>query len=320
MLDKARVATDDGAMVRIPGALQRAWPLIGLLWCSPSGSHPPDAQALDCPFGPVIFVHGVGQDSSIFHHLIAVLEERGIPLACLHAINYSQGNLPIRQAAENELAPYVERVIATLVQASGSAGRRPTARVNLIGHSMGALSTRWYAARVRPDRVRTWIGTSGANHGTDWKCPQPEGTGHGDMCPAFARRARDSAVQIALNGMPGPDVDETPYGLGRDSAGVRSTAPDPMRSILYLAVHVADDPYIKPAASLLLDGAGGVVFELPPGSPWREEQPGNFLYTEPSGHDEVLRSDFLADFVYRAISAVRPEPAAAATPTADFNH
>jgi pimeloyl-ACP methyl ester carboxylesterase len=320
MLDKACVATDDGAMVRIPGAPQRAWLLMGLLWCAASGSQPTEVETVSCPFGPVIFVHGLGQDSGIFQHLIGALEERGIPRACLHAIDYSTGNLPIREAAENELAPYVERVISAVAPTTESADRRAAVRVNLVGHSMGALSARWYAARVRPDRIRTWIAKSGANHGTNWKCPQPANTGHGDMCPAFARNAREGAVQIELNGTPGPDVDETPYGLGRDRAGVRSIPSDATRSILYLTVRTAGDPYVKPSASLLLDGAGGVALRLPAGGRWREDQPGNFLFKEPSGHDEVLRSDFLADFVYRAISAARAEPAATATPTSESNY
>lgn len=308
MLDKDTAATDDCPMVRIPGGQQRAALMMGLLWCGTSGSQPLDAPAADCPYGPVIFVHGLGQDSSIFDDMIAMLERRGIPRACQHALDHSGSDLPIREAAENELAPYVERVIAGHGDSAGSDARRTRPTVNLVGHSMGALSSRWYAARVRPDRVRTWISTSGANHGTNWKCPQPDGTGHGDMCPAFARTASDSAVQIALNGMPGPDVDETPYGLGRDSAGVQTVAPDATRAILYLTMHVANDPYILPGTSLRLDGAGGVALGLARGSPWREVQPGNFRFTEPSSHDEVLRSDALADFIYRAVTAVRSNP------------
>ena len=312
MLDKGGAATDDCPMVRIPGGRQRvALMTVGLLWCSTSGSQPLDVSAAGCPFGAIIFVHGLGQDSGIFDDMIALLERRGIPRACQHALDHSASDLPLREAAENELAPYVERVIAGLGATAGGE------KVNLVGHSMGALSSRWYAARVRPDRVRTWISTSGANHGTNWKCPQADGTGHGDMCPAFARNAGDSAVQIALNGGPGPDVDETPYGLGRDSAGVQTVAPDAKRAILYLTMHVANDPYILPSASLRLDGAGGVALALPRGSPWREVQPGNFRLTEPSSHDGVLRSGALADFIYHAVTAVSSETAVIATQTSD---
>ena len=320
MLDKDTGATDDCAMVRIPGGKQRAWLWIGLLWCSTSGSQPLNAPPVACPFGPVIFVHGLGQDSSIFDDLIAFLAGRGMPRECLHAIDYSRSDLPIREAAEEELAPYVERVLDGLGQSAGGEGRHAGSRINLVGHSMGALSTRWYAARLRPDRVRTWIATSGANHGTNWRCPQPDDTGHGDMCPAFARNARDSAVQVALNGTPAADVDETPYGLGRDSPGVQTVAPDATRSVLYLALHVSSDPYIVPNASLRLDGAGGVALGLASGSPWREVQAGNFRFTTPSSHDDVLRSDALADFIYRAVTAMRAEPDLSATQTTDSTH
>ena len=272
-----------------------------------------------CPYGPVILVHGLDQGSSTFEDLIASLQRRGMPIECLRAIDYSAGNLPIREAAERELAPFIDRILDDLGgRSSGVADAASIpGKVNLIGHSMGALSSRWYAARVRPDRVRTWISTSGANHGTNWECPQQDTTGHGDMCPAFARNPRESAVQIALNGMPGPDVDETPYGLGPDSAGVQTVAADRERSILYLTIQVAGDEYIMPANSMLLDGAGGVPLALDERGPWREVQPGNFRFAGSSTHDGILGTEALADFIYRAITAVRREPAATTTPATD---
>lgn len=309
MLDKDTAATDDCAMLRIPGACRRAWFLMSLLMCGCSDSQPLAAGDVSCPVGPVIFVHGLGQGPGIFDDLIASLERRGMSRDCLHAIDYSDGDLPIQKAAEEELAPFIDRVLAGLGErSSGPDAARPAMKVNLVGHSMGALSSRWYAARVRPDRVRTWISTSGANHGTDWECPRPDGTGHGDMCPGFARNARESAVQLELNGTPKPDVDETPYGLGSDSPGVQTTSPDAERSILYLTIHVTGDEYIVPSRSLLIDGAGGTTLELARGSPFREKPAGNFRFMEPSSHDGVLHSEAVADFIHRAITAVRPEP------------
>jgi pimeloyl-ACP methyl ester carboxylesterase len=294
-------------MVRIVATHWRMWIVATAALYGCGDSQPTHARNVDCPSGPVILVHGLGQGPEIFDVLRASLEQRGLRRECLHAISYSTGNLPIRYAAEMELAPFVERVLAAVAEAPGTPA---THKINLIGHSMGALSTRWYAARLRPERVRTWISTSGANHGTDWQCPQPAGTGHGDMCPAFARDENESSTQFALNGGRGPDVDETPYGLGRDSPDVRSVAPDAQRSILYMTVQVAADAYVLPNPSLLVDGAGGVALKFGSRAPWRETQPGNYLFKEPSGHDDVLETKALADFIYAAIVAPRVGPAA----------
>jgi hypothetical protein len=177
MLDKDTAATDDDAMVRIPPGRERIWRLTSLVGFCMSSTLSSAAHAGHCPLGPVVFVHGLEQDASIFDHMVVAPTKLGLPRECLHALNYSGGNLPVQQAAEKELAPYVERVIA--------AERTPT-RVNLR---------------------------------------------------------------------------------------------------------------------------------------WHEQAPGNFVvYMEPSGHDGALRSDALADFVYRAISVVRPEPDIAATPTSDYVH
>jgi len=299
---------DHWAMVRIFAGPRRVWFVMALLSWSCSESQQVEPPAIVCPHGPVVIVHGLGQGPGIFDDLVAALVRRGMPRECLHVIGYSDGNLPIRVAAEKELAPFVGRVLAELGESPRqSAAANVTEKINLIGHSMGALSSRWFAAKIDPGRVRTWISTSGANHGTDWGCPQPAGTGHGDMCPAFARSSREGAVQYALNGTPGPDVDETPYGIGRDSPGVETVAADGDRSILYLTVSVPKDDYITPEKSLLIDGAGGAPLQLAPGSPLREIESGNFSFTESSGHDEILHSEALADFIYSAITAARPE-------------
>lgn len=46
-------------------------------------------------------------------------------------------------------------------------GRTGAARVNLIGHSQGALSAR-YAAAKRPDRVASVTSVAGPNQGSNW--------------------------------------------------------------------------------------------------------------------------------------------------------
>ena len=284
----------------------RCWVGILLVVGIPQ-SAPSLAEALPCPNGPVILVHGLEQGPEIFATLIDGLISRGIERRCVHAIRFSTGNLPIRFAAEHELAPFVETILARMEQLRADPQQSSQAiKVNLVGHSMGALSTRWYATRVQPDKVRTWISTSGANHGTNWQCSRSPAGGHGEMCPAYARDATQSAVQFALNGGPGPDFDETPHGYGKDSPGVISAAATATRSILYLTVQAADDAFILPGASLAIDGAGGVNLPALRRAGLREISPGNFLLTTTSGHDELLASDAVIDLVFHAVTADRP--------------
>jgi len=268
---------------------------------------PLQAEAIPCPNGPVVLVHGLEQGPEIFATLIDGLVRRGIERRCVRAIRYSSGNLPARLAAERELAPFVDQVIADVMRSLGNGQPAPQqVRINLVGHSMGALSTRWYATRMQPERVRTWISTSGANHGTNWQCAQSPAGGHGEMCPAFARSQSQSAVQHGLNGGPGVDVDETPYGLGQDSAGVVSLAPTAARSILYLSVQAAADRFIFPSASLSIDGAGGISLPGLERAGVREISPGNFQIAAASGHDELLETEALIEFVFRAVTSQSP--------------
>ena len=153
---------------------------------------------------------------------------------------------------------------------------------------MGALSARWYAAKLRPDRVRRWISLVGANHGTDVLCAWSD-HGADDCCPAYAKTRKESIIQYALNGAPyGPDVDETPYGLGTDSPAVRSIPPDQHRKILYITLRTSPDKWIKPENSPILDGAGGLNVMIPENVQAKETSPGNILMTNRVGHDAML--------------------------------
>lgn len=252
---------------------------------------------------PLIFVHGLGQGSDIFAPAMAYLREHGVPDACLRAIELTPNDGDNILAAERQLAPFVENTLASLNAARATAGLDPLQKVQILGHSMGALSARWYAAVIAPARVATFISTSGANHGTDWQCASPYGPGHRQMCPAFARSRRESELQFRLNGAPGADVDETPFGSGRDAPGVERVAPDARRSIDYFTLRTPDDAYIVPAASLELDGAGGrapIVDQVAV----REISPGNFELRVRSDHDELLSSPDTLQWLLRI---VRPE-------------
>jgi pimeloyl-ACP methyl ester carboxylesterase len=261
-----------------------------LAGCKPG----PDARHSSCDSNPVLFVHGFDQQPGIFDSLIAALERHGYAAACLHAIELKPARGSNQQAAQAMIAPYVDEMLES----------SPTGRVHLVGHSMGALSARWYATKIRPERVATLVTTSGANHGSDWECDDPHSSGHREMCPAF----RDETslrgwLQVELNGTPRAPRDETPFGPGQDATNISSVRPDATRSILYMTLRVPNDPYIVPPASLVLDGAGDPSLTLPAVTGVEQTSPGNFLLPGGGGHDEMLEAPETAELLYRILSA-----------------
>jgi len=198
-------------------------------------------------------------------------------------------NIP---AAENEIAPFVESFLSQVNQylATNFPEVAPKQKVDIVSHSMGSLSSRWYAARVRPDRVDKWVSLAGANHGTsDPYFSKLTTGGDQDLYPAFAASEAESYIQYQLNGAPYiDDVDETPYGIGTDSVGVARIAPDDTRSILYVTISATNDKWIDPDESVQLDGTGGVDIPISNDLPVTELSDGNYQMTNGVGHDPML--------------------------------
>src|SRR5882724_9359405 len=244
--------------------------LAGLAWGSAASSEPPDYART-----PVLFVHGHGLSSADWRPLIENLAVSGYPREYLHAVEIVPNTMANARAAKSVIAPAADTLLVAANAAARRAGYRGELprRVDIVSHSMGVVSSRWYAAKLRPDLVRTWIGLAGANHGTQSLCSWRDEASR-EMCPAFAPNAQTHAVQVALNGADGAWVDETPYGLGLDRSGVPRIAADATRNILYLTVRVEPDRWIQPERSALLDGAGGVRLNIPAGVPAEETSPG----------------------------------------------
>ncbi len=229
---------------------------------------------------PVVFVHGHGTSSAVFTEMIDHLESRGYPASSLLAVDLVPADGSNIAAAERTIAPAVEQLLARSGPASGG-------KVDIVAHSMGALSSRWYATQVRPDRVRTLVTIAGANHGTDAMCGSPD-EGAAELCPAFA--VADNSVQTRLNGTTAAPNDETPYGRGPDRPGTPTLAPESQLRIRYVAVLVPDDQWIRPNPSSELDGADAVP-RLPAGAAVTQPRPGNLVFAGPTDHDLILEDE-----------------------------
>lgn len=245
---------------------------------------------------PVVLIHGSGLDSSYWSEMIAALRAAGYPPEAVAAVDLVPSDGDNVAAARGPIADAVERLLAE--RAGTAAAPR---KVDIVAHSMGAFSGRWYAAKIAPEKVRRFVAIAGANHGTDALCGMP-GEGNRQMCPAFSD-ARGSA-QAALNGTRRSPADPTPFGVGEDPPGYERVPPDAERAIAYITLRVENDPWIVPAESAVLAGAGGLALEAGPRIV--ETGPGNYLIAGAVGHDDVVLERRAIEFV---LSVLRADPA-----------
>lgn len=249
----------------------------------------------------MLFVHGSGLSSGTWGTLLETLREQGYRADWLQAVDLVPNDGANQRAAERFLAPAADRLLAMAREGAKSAGCAAPSRIDIVAHSMGAVSSRWFVARVAPEKVHTWIGVAPANHGTNALCGY-SGDGNREMCPAFAA----SGVQFALNGSERQPRDETPYGAGSDARAAHRLAPTAEKRIFYYTVRIDPDEWIVPARSAELDGAGGL--RMPPLPAYvTETSAGNLLWREPIGHDALPGDSALAE-VIRLLLLAEPVP------------
>jgi triacylglycerol lipase len=126
-----------------------------------SGSQPPAVRALfaDDPLAahiPVVLVHGLVDNRSVFTVMRRALRRRGFAQVCTW--NYSPLQRDVESAAE-ALGRYIERVC------------RETGhdRVHVVGHSLGGLVARYLVQRLGGDHRVESLVTLGTPHaGTRW--------------------------------------------------------------------------------------------------------------------------------------------------------
>ncbi|MFI6868426.1 esterase/lipase family protein [Nocardia sp. NPDC050406] len=136
--------------------------LLGL-WIAVTGT-PADA---DAHRGPVLLIHGWQGSTAQFSDMRAVLEQAGFPVYVVE--------LPGDENIANV------RAIGEVVDRAR--GEHGGGKVDLVGHSMGGLSARYYLKYAGgTETTRTYISMGSSQRGYAPACLLPPAAG-GQMCP-----------------------------------------------------------------------------------------------------------------------------------------
>lgn len=108
------------------------------------------------PHDPILFVHGWNSSSSTWNTFVSNFGRDGWSTAQLNnwSYDYRQSN--------KTTAAQIQTKVDQILAATGAA------KVDIITHSMGGLSSRWYVKFLGGDaKVDEWVSLGGPNHGTD---------------------------------------------------------------------------------------------------------------------------------------------------------
>jgi triacylglycerol lipase len=106
---------------------------------------------------PILFVHGYTSNASTWNTVISRFQADGWESNRLFAYTFSstQSNATVAQA--------VAQRVSEIKAATGAA------KVDIITHSMGGLSSRYYLKNLGGTaHVDEWVSLAGPNHGTTW--------------------------------------------------------------------------------------------------------------------------------------------------------
>jgi triacylglycerol lipase len=134
---------------------------LALAACEPTTAPDLDALLARTPTttptrNPVLFVHGWNSSASTWNTMVSRFKADGWTDAQLMAFSYntSQSNATTAQ----EIATRVDQLLAT----------NGATRVDIISHSMGGLSSRYYAKNLGGEgKIDAWVSLGGPNHGTN---------------------------------------------------------------------------------------------------------------------------------------------------------
>ncbi|HEX8067934.1 MAG TPA: triacylglycerol lipase [Thermoleophilaceae bacterium] len=105
---------------------------------------------------PILFVHGWNSSGSTWNTMVGRFQADGWTTAELN--NWSYNTAQSNKTTAGQIQTKVDQILAS----TGAA------KVDLITHSMGGLSSRWYVKFLGGSaKVDEWVSLGGPNHGTD---------------------------------------------------------------------------------------------------------------------------------------------------------
>jgi triacylglycerol lipase len=123
----------------------------------------PAASARTRPMGvavahdPVLLVHGFNSSGASWHAMTTYLRARGYRADEIDAMSYDS------DASNIATAHQIAREVAALRARTGAS------RIDVVSHSMGAISSRYYLERLGgAAHVDAWVSLAGVNEGTVW--------------------------------------------------------------------------------------------------------------------------------------------------------
>lgn len=107
-------------------------------------------------YDPILFVHGWNGSAQTFETFDTWFQQAGWPISRLYLWTYDSGRSNILTAQE------IAGKVDLLLKATGAP------KVDIVTHSMGALSSRYYLKNLGGTaKVEDWVSLGGPNHGTN---------------------------------------------------------------------------------------------------------------------------------------------------------
>jgi triacylglycerol lipase len=106
---------------------------------------------------PILFIHGWNENSSMWTNFIGRFTSDGWSPSLLNTMDYNSAQ------SNRTIAEQVNQRVDQISAANGGV------KVDVITHSMGGLSSRWYIKFLGgTEEVEDWVSLGGPNHGTFW--------------------------------------------------------------------------------------------------------------------------------------------------------